>query len=115
MTELGFRAYFRWVAERNDEFSLLFGGGARTNADFSAHIERLTDQIAEAIAPMIDVEIDSQQRDMLAHGLMGMAESASRYLINRGEPFDPDATADALSHLAWAGLRSVNSVTSDAI
>ena len=28
-TAKGFLAYFRWVAERHDEFMLLFGGGAR--------------------------------------------------------------------------------------
>jgi len=106
-TELGFQAYFTWVASRRDEFMLLFGGGARHDAEFAEHIRRITATAADAIDPLIAVDADADTRRLLAHGLVGLAEGASRLLVERGEAFDPAATAAAVSSLAWAGLRAV--------
>lgn len=108
LTEQGFRAYFRWVAQRHDEFMLLFGGSARHDAAFSAQIRRITDDAADAIAPLISVDIAPAHRATLAHALVGLAEGASRRLVGLGEAFDPDEIADEVSDLAWAGLRAVN-------
>lgn len=108
LTEYGFRAYFRWVANRPDEFSLLYGGSARNNADFANYLKGFVDDVAESIVPLIDVDLDRERRQTLAHGLIGMAESASRYLVSSGREFDPDEIARDLSSLAWAGLRAVD-------
>ncbi|NNE12025.1 MAG: TetR/AcrR family transcriptional regulator [Ilumatobacter sp.] len=108
LTERGFRAYFRWVAHRHDEFMLLFSGSARPDGEFSAQIRRITDAAAEAIAPLISVDIDAQHRTTLAHALVGLAEGASRRLVGLGEAFDPDVIAAEVSALAWAGLRAVS-------
>ena len=106
-TELGFRAYFRWVAHDHDAFMLLFGGGARRDDEFREAVRRITDEAAEAIAPLIAVAIDEEERRTIAHGLVGLAEGASRRLVDRGEPFDPDEVARSISRLAWAGLRAL--------
>jgi AcrR family transcriptional regulator len=106
-TEQGFLAYFRWVAQRHDEFMLLFGGSAQHAEEFSARIRRITDEAAAAIAPLIAVDIDPIHRDTLAHGLVGLAEGASRRLVGLGESFDADAVAREIAGLAWAGLRAV--------
>ncbi|MGA1074376.1 MAG: TetR/AcrR family transcriptional regulator [Ilumatobacteraceae bacterium] len=105
-TELGFRAYFRWVAQRHDEFMLLFSGSARHDPEFSTQVRRITDAAAEAIAPLIAVDIDPDQRATIAHGLVGLAEGVSRRLVALGQDFDPDETAAVVSGLAWAGLRA---------
>jgi AcrR family transcriptional regulator len=107
-TAKGFLAYFRWVAERHDEFMLLFGGGARHAEEFGARIRRITDEAAAAIAPLIAVDIDPEHRATLAHALVGLAEGASRRLVGLGEQFDPDEVAREVSALAWAGLRAVH-------
>ena len=52
-TELGFRAYFRWVSQRHDEFMLLFGGSSRHEGEFSAQIRRITEEAADAILARI--------------------------------------------------------------
>jgi AcrR family transcriptional regulator len=106
-TERGFQAYFRWVANDHDAFMLLFGGGVRRDDEFRDAIRRITDDAAAAIAPLIAVDIDDEQRRTLAHALIGLAEGASRRLVEHGEPFDPDEVAAAISQLAWAGLRSL--------
>ena len=107
-TERGFGAYFRWVAQRHDEFMLLFGGSARHTEEFDARVRRITDEAAAAIAPLIAVDIDPEHRTTLAHALVGLAEGASRRLVGLGEDFDPDAIAREVSSLAWAGLRAVH-------
>lgn len=107
-TEQGFQAYFRWVAHRHDEFMLLFGGSARHDGEFSTQIRRITNAAAEAIAPLITVDIEPEHRTTLAHALVGLAEGASRRLVGLGEAFEPDEIAREVSALAWAGLRAVN-------
>jgi AcrR family transcriptional regulator len=107
-TELGFQAYFRWVAHRHDEFMLLFGGSARHDGEFSVQIRRITNDAAATIAPLISIDIGPEHRTTLAHALVGLAEGASRRLVGLGESFDPDEIAREVSALAWAGLRAVN-------
>jgi AcrR family transcriptional regulator len=106
-TELGFRAYFRWVADDHDAFLLLFGTQANRDAASTAAIRRMTAETADAIAPLIAVEIDPEYQRTLAHGLVGLAEGVSRRLVERGESFDPDALGALVANLAWAGLRSI--------
>jgi AcrR family transcriptional regulator len=106
-TERGFQAYFRWVANDHDAFTLLFGGGVRRDDEFREAIRRITDDAASAIAPLIAVDIDPEARRTFAHALIGLAEGASRRLVERGEPFDPDEVARSVSRLAWAGLRAL--------
>ena len=107
-TELGFQAYFRWVAQRHDEFMLLFGGTSRHDGEFSGQVRRITDAAATTVAPMIAVDIDPEHRRTLAHALVGLAEGASRRLVGLGEEFDPDEVASEISALAWAGLRATH-------
>jgi AcrR family transcriptional regulator len=106
-TELGFRAYFRWVADDHDAFLLLFATQANRDAVATAAIRRITDEAAAAIAPLIAVDIDAEYQRTLAHGLVGMAEGVSRRLVERGESFDPDQLGGQVANLAWAGLRAV--------
>jgi AcrR family transcriptional regulator len=110
-TELGFRAYFRWVADDHDAFRFLFGSGTRRDDEFNSAVQRITAQAADAIAPLIAVDIDAAHRTTLAHALVGLAEGASRLLVDRGDEFDPDEIATVVSNLAWAGLRAVQPAT----
>ncbi len=106
-TELGFRAYFRWVAADHDGFRLLFGTGTRRDDEFIEAVRQITAESARAVAPLITVDIDESHRETLAHALVGLAEGASRRLVSLNEDFDPDQIAAEVSALAWAGLRAV--------
>lgn len=106
-TQAGFRAYFHWVSEDHEAFLLLFGSGARRDEEFAAAARRVTDEVARSIAPLIAVDIPAERRETLAHAVVGMAEGASRRLIDRGVDFDPDEMADEIGALAWAGLRGI--------
>lgn len=107
-TELGFKAYFRWVADDHDAFLLLFGLRASRDEESTTTVRRITAEIAQAIAPLIAVDIDPEHRATLAQGLVGLAEGVSRHLVERGESFDPDVLGQQVADLAWAGLRAVH-------
>lgn len=107
-TELGFKAYFRWVADDHDAFLLLFGLRANRDEESTATIRRITADAAAAIAPLIAADIDSDHQRALAHGLVGLAEGVSRHLVERGERFDPEVLGQQIADLAWAGLRVVH-------
>jgi AcrR family transcriptional regulator len=107
-TELGFRSYFRWVSADHDAFMLLYGGASRRDQEFSRAVRHVTNGMVQAIAPLIAADIDDEHRLTLAHALVGLAEGASRRLVERGQEFDPDEIARQVSDLAWAGLRSVH-------
>lgn len=103
----GFQAYFRWVFEHRDAFTVLFGGGSRQDPEFARAIRQVTAQAAAAIAPLIDAGIDAEHQQMLAHAIVGVAEGTSRWLVEQGDDFDPDLVAERISGLAWAGLRGL--------
>ena len=106
-TELGFQAYFRWVADDHDAFLLLFATQANRDAAATRAIRKITDDAAAAIAPLIAIDIDPEKQRTLAHGLVGLAEGVSRRLVERGEDFDPDELGRLVANLAWAGLRAI--------
>lgn len=109
--ELGFKAYFRFVATDEAAFRVLFGGGTRRDEEFAAQVAEVEAAIAEAIATLIDVEeLTEPQRRHLAQGLVGLAEGASRAWVAEGGHEAPDEMARLLANLAWAGLRGLRGV-----
>lgn len=107
-TEQGFSAYFQWVHDDRDAFLLLFGSGAQRDEEFNAAVRRVTAHVAEAIAPLIAVDIDIEHQRTIAHGLVGLAEGVSRRLVDGGLAFDPGTVGRQVADLAWAGLRAVH-------
>jgi AcrR family transcriptional regulator len=112
--ELGFAAYFKLVVNNEAEFRLLYGRDHADDQELGRALRAVEDAIAEAIDPLIDAGLDADHRRLLAYGIVGMAEGASRhFMANR--PI-PDAVADEeaqrlagrMADLAWAGLRSVH-------
>src|SRR5947209_87394 len=80
----GFLTYFRFVADRQSAFNLLFGSGARRDEEFADAVRKVEDTIAEAIAPLIDADVDEDHRRLLAHGLVGLAEGTGRQWVASG-------------------------------
>jgi AcrR family transcriptional regulator len=103
----GVQAYFRWVADDEDAFTLLFGSGARRDEEFAEAVSRVEEAIADAIAGLIQADIDSDHQRTLAFAIVGLAEGVSRRLVRSRASFDPDRVAAQVTDLAWAGLRGV--------
>jgi len=107
--EQGFGAYFRFVAEHQAAFQVLFGGGTRRDEEFAGYVRRVEEAIADAISSLIEVEgLSESERRLLAYGIVGLAEGASRHWLRDEAPGDPDALAARVAELAWAGLRGIN-------
>lgn len=103
----GCAAYFRFVADHRNAFQLLFGSGARRDAEFADAVRRVEQGIAETVARFIEADIDEEHRRVLAFAVVGMAEGTSRYWLVHGHDFDPDQLARRVAELAWAGLRGI--------
>src|ERR1035438_8006873 len=76
--ELGFAAYFRLVVSHEAEFRLLYGRDHADDLELGRALRAVEDAIAEAIDPLIDAGLDDDHRRLLAYGIVGMAEGASR-------------------------------------
>ena len=106
--EAGFGAYFRFVADEQDAFQVLFGGDTRRDPEFAAKAAATETSIAAAIAGLIDIEgIAADHQAVLAHGLVGLAEGTSRRWLAAGRAEDPATLAAQVAELAWAGLRGI--------
>jgi AcrR family transcriptional regulator len=106
----GFAAYFQLIADDPATFQVLFGGGARRDPEFSGAVRDVGEAITAAIAPLIKADIDPEHQALLAHGIVGMAETIGRRLLASGVPFDPERVGRQVTDLAWAGLRGVHRV-----
>jgi AcrR family transcriptional regulator len=106
--EAGFTAYFRFVREQRSAFRLLFGSGARRDRLFSSAVRRVEEAIADAIAALIEADIDEDHRRLLANGIVGLAEGTGRHWVGAGLDLDPEEVASRIADLAWAGLRGVH-------
>lgn len=107
--ERGFTAYFVFVSGNQAAFQVLFGGGTRRDEEFAVHVRRVEASIADTIAVLIDVTgLDPDDRRLLAHGIVGMAEATSRHWLRDGRPGTPEEQAIRVAALAWAGLRGIN-------
>lgn len=107
--ELGFLAYFRWVAANEPAFRVLFGGGTRRDEEFAAQVAKVEGAIADAIAALIEVQgFEHGQRRQLAHGLVGLAEGVSRLWMADGGEESPEELAALVAGFAWNGLRGIH-------
>ena len=112
--ELGFAAYFRLVVSHEAEFRLLYGRDHADDQELGRALRTVEDAIAEAIDPLIDAGLDPDHRRLLAYGIVGMAEGASRHFMTNRPVTDAEADEEAqrlagrVADLAWAGLRSVH-------
>ena len=106
--EMGFRAYFDYVADHTDAFKVLFGAGSRRDPEFSSLTRAVEGSIAEAIAELIVVDGKPAEHSMLlAHTIVGMTEAASRYWLQHDRAPDVGELAEAVAQLAWFGMRGI--------
>lgn len=107
--EAGFRAYVDFMNARRQAFPLLFGSGARRDPEFAEAVRRVEASIALALADLIDADVDTAHRRVLATAIVGMAEGVLRQWIDGdvGDAVPPDVLVGQMSDLAWGGLRGV--------
>ena len=109
--EAGIRAYARFVEEDDDGFQLLFSGMNRQDEEWAVITTAVERSLAHAVASLIDVPtIDSRRRQILAHGIIGLAESMMRYAkTDDGVAYSDDQLVQDITDLTWSGLRGLDS------
>ena len=90
--ELGFAAYFQLVVSNEAEFRLLYGRDHADDFELGRALRAVEDAIAEAIDPLIDAGLDDDHRRLLAYGIVGMAEGASRRFMAQRPDTPPRPT-----------------------
>ncbi len=98
-------AYFSFIDENEGSFRLLFRETMGAEDEFRRAIERFRDELARSIAAVIAAEtgLVSSESELLARGVMGIAESAAQWwLDHRSVP--AERVVRDLSELAWRGL-----------
>ncbi len=104
--EQGFHAYFEFVESRPDEFRVLFGEGVRVEAEFAAEVLAVERGIAAIIAGFITTDgLSDDERLVLGHGIVGMAERTGRHWIDSVRSGSAQTLAAGVADLAWSGLR----------
>jgi AcrR family transcriptional regulator len=112
LVEAGFMAYFGFVLDNLAAFRLLFGASVRNDAEFAEVAEEVLESLAEAVTEMIALDVPTEQRRVLAHAVVGMAEAVGRRaLFDVPAGFDAELLADWTSELAWYGLRGIRTAS----
>ncbi|MEM7275006.1 MAG: TetR/AcrR family transcriptional regulator [Actinomycetota bacterium] len=107
--EAGIRAYAKFVDEDRDGFQLLFSGTNREDAEWAEITRAVEQSLAHSVASLIDVPaIERQRRQVLAHGVIGLAESMMRYAMADPDPaYSEEQLVQDITALLWAGLRGL--------
>lgn len=106
--EAGFRAYFEYMDTHTDAYRVLFGAGARRDPEFASLTRSVEETIAEAIAELIVVDgRPAEDRDLIAHTIVGMTEAASRYWLAHDRHPGIEELSAAVAGLAWSGMRGI--------
>ena len=110
-TVAGLEAYFTHVYENEAAFRLLFGSGARRDEEFASAVRAVEADIASNVAALLTSSIDEDRRQLLAHGIIGLAEGVCRHWLagdNRDSlDLDPTELAEQVGELLWGGLRDL--------
>jgi len=101
-------AYFAFIDSNEGSFRLLFRETMGSEDEFRGVIERFRDELARSIAAVIAAETDlpPSESELLARGVMGIAESAAQWWLDQ-RSVPRDRVVKDLSDLAWRGLAGV--------
>jgi AcrR family transcriptional regulator len=104
----GMAAYFGFVTGNQPAFRLLFGASVRNDAEFAEVANAVLEHLAEAVAQMLDLDLPAEQRTVLAHAVIGMAEAVGRRALrDETAEHDPELLAHWTAELVWYGLRGI--------
>jgi AcrR family transcriptional regulator len=106
----GVVAFFSFVKLRSTAFSLLFGRFAPADPELNQHLKKIQKRMAEAVVPLIEIDLNESDRRILAYGVIGSVEGAARELLNQLPNISSQELyhkAGIVSNLIWSGIRSI--------
>ncbi len=107
----GLLAFFTFVAEQPESWSVLFGEPTRRDGPFAAEAARLRRQLARLVAQLLGEAAAAEgldpgrvgATDPLAHALVGAAESLADWWVDHSEE-TTERVALWLMNFAWTGF-----------
>lgn len=102
----GFQAFVAFLANDPAAFRVLFSEANRADPHIAQLVRETENAIAEHITSLIVVPtIGEEERRVLAHAIVGLAEGASRHWASSPGSLTPEDLVRLLAELAWLGLR----------
>jgi AcrR family transcriptional regulator len=100
-------AYFSYVGSDNTSFRLLFENDLTAADDVRVRLDALTRRCAQAIAPVIaeDTGLSTEESQLLAAGMVGMAQVAARFWLASDGSLPRQDAASLIASLGWRGIR----------
>jgi AcrR family transcriptional regulator len=101
-----FRAFFDFINDPNGAHQLVLESDLRSEPVVRQRVESAVAECARAIAATIvaDTGLTQDEGDLLAVGLIGLAETCSRWWLLRGGTVPKERAIESMVELAWRGL-----------
>lgn len=108
----GFEAYFDFVRDDEAAFRLLFTASARSDTDFVEIKNKVLGQFCDCVTSLILNDINAEERRLIAHSVIGMAERAAKYFYLKEVDSEVKNITEEqfrkwVSDLAWKGMRGI--------
>jgi AcrR family transcriptional regulator len=100
------RAYFDFVDDPSGAHQLVLESDLRSEPLVRKRVESTFAQCVRAIAASIvaDTGLIQDEADLLAVGLIGLAETGSRWWLLRGSAVPKERAIESMVELAWRGI-----------
>lgn len=109
----GFDAYFDFVRDDEAAFRLLFTSSSKTDTDFVQVKNKVLEQFCDCVTSLVIDKIQNEERKLIAHSIIGLAESAAKYFYLK--EIDSEVTVltekefrSWVADLAWKGMRGIS-------
>jgi AcrR family transcriptional regulator len=104
--ERSIRAYFDFVSDPNGAHQLVLESDLRSEPAVRERVQATADACVSSIAETIvaDTGLPEDEANLLAIGLVGLAETCSRWWLTRGGTVTPEQAIEAMIQLAWHGI-----------
>lgn len=109
------KAYFSFVNDDSKSYRLIFESDLYNEKAVRQRLQEADEACAIELMQVItqDTAISQEEANLLAYGLIGMAQTAARRWLRTGRSVDNDQAVTLISRLAWQGISSVPLSNSD--
>jgi AcrR family transcriptional regulator len=99
--------FYAYVANAGGAFRLVFESDLVNEPAVRERVDRVTNECADSIAGVIhdDTGLPSEESQLLAVSLVGMAQVSARFWLAKEGRIPQDDAANLVAGLAWRGIR----------
>nr|WP_238992328.1 TetR/AcrR family transcriptional regulator [Jiangella ureilytica] len=100
-------AYFEFVDNDSGGYRLLFESDLPNEPVVRERLDRLTEVCSQEVSQIIadDTGLPPEESNLLAVGLVGIAQVTARYWLSAGGSIPREAAAELVAALGWRGIR----------